>query len=230
MPDESPLLRTAPFTLARSCLATLPRKQERLARGLLEEPQAFAFGTVDELGRRFDVDATTVLRLAQALGYSGHQALGAAVRAAYLRDSPEGARERAARSEAARACHVDNLTEAHRCLDVAHLERPVALLARARRVLVAGDGASAVLAVLFARLLCHAGVPAACGSGAAAGDADVAISWARAATTITITASPAEPVALVVPAGGAGLPFSTVAAVAVMELLAAEVAARREAR
>jgi len=58
----------------------------------------------------------------------------------------------------------------------------------------------------------------------------VAIAGGQEWTTITIAAAPAEPVALVVPAAGAGLAFSIVAAVAVMELVTAEVAARLEVR
>jgi DNA-binding MurR/RpiR family transcriptional regulator len=234
MPDDSLLLRTAPFALARSCLATLPRNQQRLAVGLLEQPQTFAFGSIRDLGRRFDVDATTVLRLAQALGYSGHQALRTAVRDAYLAAGPDGAPERAARTETVRACHVDGLAQAHRCLGAADLERAAALLAEARPVLVAGTGVPAILAALLARLLRDAGVAArrrrAGTVDAGAGGAFVAIASARGATTVTIAASPAETVSLVAPAGGAGLPFSTVAAVAVIELLAAAVAARLEAR
>jgi DNA-binding MurR/RpiR family transcriptional regulator len=234
MPDESLLLRTAPFALARSCLATLPRNQQRLAMALLEQPQTFAFGSIRDLGRRFDVDATTVLRLAQTLGYSGHQALRAAVRDAYAAAGPDGAQERAARTETVRACHVDGLAQAHRCLGAADLEHAAALLAAARSVLVAGDGVSGILAALLARLLRDAGV-AACRRRAGLADAStggalVAIASARGATTMTIAASPAEAVSLVAPAGGAGLPFSAVATIAVIELLVAEVAARLEAR
>jgi len=231
MPDHSRLLRTAPFALARSRLGTLPPKQERLARGLLDEPQAFAFGSIGELGWRFDVDATTILRLAQALGYSGHRALRAAVRAAYLEAAPEGTPERAARSEAVRACHLDSLTQAHRRLGPADLDRAAAALAGAPPVLVAGDGVWAILALVFARLLRHAGVPAGCAPcPAASGGTVVAIAGGQEWTTITIAAAPAEPIVLVVPAAGAGLAFSIVAAVAVMELVTAEVAARLEVR
>jgi DNA-binding MurR/RpiR family transcriptional regulator len=260
---------TTPFALASECLDDLPRKQRELARALLEQPHAFAFGSLRELGRRFDADATTILRFAQALGYSGYQALQASVRRAYLdRAGLPALPERVAaastveRVEAVRMRHLANLAEANQRLGPADLERAAALLVGAGAVLVAGDGVSATLASLFATMLRRAALPAERLppegldrtlrlAHAGPGDAVVGIGlWLpfrgvaetlaaarrQGAATVAIAGSPGVPlareadVALIAPALGAGLSFSMVATVAVMELLVAEIAGRRPDR
>jgi len=267
MPDPTPT--ATPFALARHCLEDLPRGQRRLARALLEQPQAFAFGSIQELASRFDADLTTILRFAQALGYTGHRALQAAVRRAYLDQAgqPPPARRPAAagaveRAESVRARHLANLAQAHRRLRVADLERAAGLLAEARTVLVAADGAAETLAGLFAGLLRRVAVRAerlpaerldraVRLAGVGGGDAvvgiglrlpfrDVADALAAArrqgAATLAIAGASDGPLArqaaltLDAPALGAGLPCSVVATVAVMELVATEIAGRRPER
>lgn len=59
----------------------LTPKQQRLARLLLEEKLLVALCSVDELGRHAEVDAATVVRFSQRLGYDGFADLRQAVRA-----------------------------------------------------------------------------------------------------------------------------------------------------
>src|SRR2546430_1350336 len=144
---------TTPFALASECLDDLPRKQRELARALLEQPHAFAFGSLRELGRWLDADATTILRFAQALGYSGYQALQASVRRAYLEQAglpamPErvAAASTVERVEAVRTRHLANLAQAPHRLDPPDLGRAPALPGGAAALLLPGAAGSATRA------------------------------------------------------------------------------------
>lgn len=237
----------------------LPPRQQLLADALLEQPEVFAYGSVQQVARKFGVDSVSILRFAQSLGCSGYRALQARVRSALLLhparprlSTPAGTAATVRRLEAAGARHLTELRLVHRAIRPADLDRAVTLLVEARRVLVTGAGAGAALAGLLAALLAEAGVAAAevLAPGAAppagpdAGDVVVGIdlgppgvgpaldeALAGGAATVAIAAAggarSSRWTLALCPAGRAqGLPLSPVAAVAVVELLAAEVAGR----
>jgi DNA-binding MurR/RpiR family transcriptional regulator len=164
---QSGLHRYPPFDTVRARLDSLPRKQAHLARALLDEPEVFAFGSIREVAARLDVNAATVLRFAQVLGYSGYQSLQAAVRQAYLKYA--GLQPPAEQRLLMQAGSVLGHLRTHQRLDLdrlyEHLDEDELhalcdALETARRVLVCGEGASSTLATLFARLLQHVGIHA----------------------------------------------------------------------
>lgn len=67
-----------------TALPGLPRKQQELARALLESPEVFAFGTLRALEHAYSLSSVTVIRFAKRLGYEGYADLQAAVREAYF--------------------------------------------------------------------------------------------------------------------------------------------------
>jgi DNA-binding MurR/RpiR family transcriptional regulator len=248
--------------LAGGRIEALPAEQRRLARALLEQPEVFAFGSIAQVERKFDVTSTTILRLAQALGHSGYQALQAAERERYLdghglrggADPPVGAGT-VRRLEAIRARHQAGLDRLHGSIRPQELGRAASLVLSGRRRLVANDGHGAGLpAALLAEHLREARLPAipmvldeAALHGVRLGDVVVAIEvcegWAlagavagavaRGAAAIAITSSEEGPLAraadlrLVAPAQRTEQGLSVLPATAMVELLVAEIAARR---
>ena len=165
--QQSGLHRYPPFDLVRERLDSLPRKQARLARALLDEPEVIAFGSIREVASRLDVNAATVLRFAQMLGYSGYQTLQAAVRHAYLQYAglqapPEQRLMMQAGSVLGhlRTHQQLDLDRLYERLDEEELHALCNALETARRVLVCGEGAGSTLAALFTRLLRHVGIRA----------------------------------------------------------------------
>jgi DNA-binding MurR/RpiR family transcriptional regulator len=232
-PDEAGagLHRYPPFDAVLARLETLPRKQHRIARALLDEPELIAFGSIREVAARLDVNVATVMRFAQVVGYSGYQSLQAAVRQAYLQYAGLQApvEERLLRHAGGvlgqlhgrQRLELDRLYDA---LDEPHLEQLCDDLVGARRVIVVGDGAAADVAALFARLLRGAGVVAdAVGVGpdvelalVGADDETVVVGLTRGSGEVlrTARASGARTSSLAqLPAG------TTVALVALVELL-----------
>jgi len=59
----------------REKFASLPAKQQAVARILADNPAAVAFASVNEVARGAGVDAATVVRTCQSLGYSGWREL-----------------------------------------------------------------------------------------------------------------------------------------------------------
>jgi len=165
--EQSGLHRYPPFDTVLERLDSLPRKQARLARALLDEPEVIAFGSIREVAARLDVNAATVLRFAQVIGYSGYQTLQAAVRQAYLQYAglQPPAEQRLLMQAGSALGHLRthqrlDLDRLYERLDEDELQTLCAALEDARRVLVCGEGASSTLAALFTRLLRHAGIRA----------------------------------------------------------------------
>lgn len=164
---QSGLHRYPPFDAVLARLDDLPRKQRLLARALLDEPEVIAFGSVREVAAHLDVNAATVMRFAQVLGYSGYQTMQAAVRRAYLQyaglqpphDQRILAHSKSPLGELRAQQRVD-LDRVYEHLGEDELHRLCEALEGARRVLVAGDGAAAQIASVFVRLLHHVGIRA----------------------------------------------------------------------
>ncbi len=139
-----------------------PDAHHALDRALADEPEVFAYGSIDQVGRKFAVSPATILRFAQALGYSGYGALQAAVRKACVAEGSRTAvgAETVERLDHAWSCHRDDVDRLHRAVQLSELHRAARLVFRARRRLVAGDGPTEDLAPLFASQLRHIQLPA----------------------------------------------------------------------
>ncbi|MFM9106274.1 MAG: MurR/RpiR family transcriptional regulator [Chloroflexota bacterium] len=241
-------------------LPELPRKQQELARTILETPELVALGSVRDLAAQLGMNNATIIRFAKTLGFSGYQAMQADVREAYLARAgarPRPGAEGPAAETAAR--QLANLQAAHADLDPGVLDRVADALAAARRIVVCATGSAVVPGMALVRFLRHVGLRGELVDGGGVdrvialrdvGPEDVVVVFglwlafdeqaralqdarARGATTVAVVGSMASPLgrladlALLAPAQGAALPLSVAATVAVAEIVAAHVAARR---
>ncbi|GAA2374238.1 RpiR family transcriptional regulator [Catellatospora methionotrophica] len=141
--------------------------RRQLAAQLLEEPEMLAFGSVGQVAGQLAVEPEEVQRFARDLGYSGYQTLQASVREAYLRNAgldpavvrPAGGEADELLAEQRRRQRAD-LEKLYEAVGRAQLDEMCAALEGARRVVVYGEGASAALAGVLARMLQHVGVNA----------------------------------------------------------------------
>ena len=128
----------------------LTRSQKRIAEAIVEDPEFVAFATVDRLASRLGVSPSTVVRFTYRLGLTGYQDLQERVRTlvrSQMRSATGDNDEtqvltHLGDSTARRSFEqdLDHLRRTIAGLDPGDLERSVALLTSARRVLVTGDG------------------------------------------------------------------------------------------
>jgi RpiR family transcriptional regulator, carbohydrate utilization regulator len=155
--DPTPSARIA------SVLPSLLPSERRVAELIMAEPAAAVEATAQELADRAAVARSTVVRTCQSLGYTGYPQLRVAL-ARELAARPAAEPEYAAsalgglqRSADGIATGLDGLTS---MLDDATVDRAVALLSDARRLVVVGNGLSGPLATEFALRLTAVGRPA----------------------------------------------------------------------
>ncbi|MEW5095510.1 MurR/RpiR family transcriptional regulator [Clavibacter michiganensis] len=121
----------------------------RIARVLLENQQLASYSEIAEIAQRAEVNASTVVRFAQALGFRGWPELQQELRMRYLATltSEETLREHpAAASGAVHASiqrDVANLGRALESIDPAEGDAAIVALASAGRILVVGMGSFA---------------------------------------------------------------------------------------
>lgn len=143
----------------------LPHRQQSLAHLVIDHPEIVAFGSAREVAARVHVNAATVVRFAQALGYSGFNALQSAVRRAYLqgagllaprdRSTTEGP---AGAIGAMRDVHLGNIARAYEHLATTELDAIADKITTARRIFVSADGSPAIVGGLLIRLLRQVGL------------------------------------------------------------------------
>lgn len=145
-------------------LAELPRKQQLLARTILEAPELVAFGSVRDLSSQLEMNNATVIRFAQSLGFAGYQALQSAVRDAYLARAGLMTNRRAATDDTASPVvetfgqQLSNLRLAQQHLSEVDLDQVTDELLAADRIIVCATGSAVVPALALIRLLRHVGL------------------------------------------------------------------------
>jgi DNA-binding MurR/RpiR family transcriptional regulator len=135
---------------ARRAYPSLSRKHQQLARLLAEDEPAAAFLSAAAFGGRVGADPATVVRFARAIGFDGYADLQHVIRRRlphYPTFLEKVEHDGAASPNAAilrRALEQDakNLQRAATTLDPEVFSASVALLVRARRIVVAGGGVS----------------------------------------------------------------------------------------
>lgn len=145
----------------------LSRSYRKVADFVLSRYYEVAFMTAAQLAFVVDVDTTTVVRFSQRLGYDGYPELlhdireqvKAEIYAVYepaplAPDDPGAVFARRAEIER----HAISQMVVHSPPD--HVVRTVAMLARARRILLVGDGHAHAVAVMAAIQLSHFGLEA----------------------------------------------------------------------
>jgi DNA-binding MurR/RpiR family transcriptional regulator len=162
---EADIRRHPPFAEIWSRLERLPRQQRRLAEAFLMGPELVAFSSLREVAERVSVNAATIVRFAQSLGYEGYTEFQAAVRLAYKQrvgfgPAPQDlAASLHSASEAVgfmRAQHVTSAEAAYRNVAAADLDQISVTLESARRIIVFAEASAQVPALLFVHLLRHA--------------------------------------------------------------------------
>ncbi|MGH9847041.1 MAG: MurR/RpiR family transcriptional regulator [Blastocatellia bacterium] len=146
----------ARFAEARSRLG--PRRQ-RLIRSILENCEETCFLSSRELAKRFKVDAATVVRTVQALGYKGFADFAGDLRQHFVtRITPYTVLKAATREKRSVADHIDhsldkaldNLNALESGLDRKRVIELAKLIHRSRRILIIGADMAAALAYHFA--------------------------------------------------------------------------------
>ncbi len=130
--------------------------RRRLLRAILDHADETYFLSSRELARRYDVDAATVVRTAQALGYGRFADFASALREHFVsRITPYRAMKIATEEGRAPTHHVlrslekdlQNMSQLQSQLDVDVVLRAARQIRRARRVLIVGIDFAASLAV-----------------------------------------------------------------------------------
>jgi DNA-binding MurR/RpiR family transcriptional regulator len=144
----------------------LSRKQRAVVSYIEHNPKFAAFATAGELGSRVSVHPSTVVRLAQMLGYAGFPEFQAAIRHQYL-NSLDGIGVQTAYV----ADHVGdavfasfdqdmrNISTTKATLDRETIRQVARVIEAARSVLILGAGSHGGLAVIFSHLCRFMGLP-----------------------------------------------------------------------
>lgn len=144
------------FARARTRLN--PRRQ-RLLRSILDSAEETCFLSSRELAKRYNVDATTILRTTQVLGYKSFADFSTDLRQHFVtRITPYAALKAATREKRSVTDHIDhaldkaleNLKKLDSDLDRQRLIELARLIKRSRRVLVVGLDFATSLAYYFA--------------------------------------------------------------------------------
>jgi DNA-binding MurR/RpiR family transcriptional regulator len=148
----------------RSVLPELGPSERRVALECVTVPEEVSLLSVAELAARTSTSAGTVIRTAQSLGFRGFQHLRLLllreIGAARPDTAPAEADTLRARVESALNSAAEHVRSASKALDLRELELAVSALARADRVLIVGNGASASAVQMFALRLVMKGAAA----------------------------------------------------------------------
>ena len=153
---------------ARARLRLNPRRQ-RLLRAILDAADETCFLSSRELAKRYHVDATTILRTTQVLGYKSYADFSTDLRQHFVaRITPYAALKAATREKRSVADHIDhaldkaleNLNVLESDLDRQRLIELAKQIKRSRRVLVVGLDFATSLAYYLSYGLCALGFDA----------------------------------------------------------------------
>ena len=153
---------------ARARLRLNPHRQ-RLLRAILDAADETCFLSSRELAKRYNVDATTILRTTQVLGYKSYADFSTDLRQHFVaRITPYAALKAATREKRSVTDHIDhaldkaleNLKVLESDLDRQRLIELAKIIKRSRRVLVVGLDFAASLAYYLAYGLCALGFDA----------------------------------------------------------------------
>jgi len=159
-PDGKPSLLEKRFAKAQ---AELNPRRQRLVKAILDSAEETCFLSSRELAKRYLVDATTILRTTQVLGYQSYADFSADLRQHFVaRITPYTALKAATREKRSIADHIDhsleksldNINALRSDLDRQRIIELARLIKRSRRILVVGvDFASSLANCLAYGLL-----------------------------------------------------------------------------
>lgn len=172
--DEEPGFDQRPFDeRIRRVYGELTSKQQSLAKTMIEDEISVAFASVDDLARRAGVDAATVVRFSQLLGYSGYAELRDSIRVRVpgmltaVEKFDRAAPPTDASDSAQPSDHhlleiidddVRNVQRTRTLNDLSTIRKAITAMDRARRVFVVADGVESFAADRLAHDLIRAGM------------------------------------------------------------------------
>lgn len=153
--------------LEPDAVAELPRKQRAVVTYIQENPMASAGLTLEQLAEVLGVNASTIIRAVQSLGYKGFADLRQDLRHQYLSTLDplevfEANRQRLTGDHPIAAqlqADIHNLTTLLGGLDPGKVERFAVQIAQARSVLIASSGSYAAVGLVLAHLCRFLGYP-----------------------------------------------------------------------
>lgn len=144
----------------------LSRKQRAVVSYIEHNPKFAAFATAGELGSRVGVHPSTVVRLAQLLGYAGFPELQAAIRHTYLcsldavsLNPPHSGARFGDVVTSSLDQDLRNLATTRSSLDGQEVQRVARLVEAAPVSLAVGGGSHGGLAIIFSHLCRFMGLP-----------------------------------------------------------------------
>jgi DNA-binding MurR/RpiR family transcriptional regulator len=153
----------------RFARTALSRQRRQLIRAILDNPEEAYFLSSRELARRYSVDAATIVRTIQALGYERFADFAADLREHFVRQiTPYTVAKAASQEKRSVGGHVDhgldrdgeNLSVLKSTLDTARVVALATQIHKARRILVVGVDLAASLAWFLAYGLMPLGLAA----------------------------------------------------------------------
>ena len=156
---RSPRQASAPSLEVRFARTALSRQRRQLMRAILDNPKEAYFLSSRELGRRYNVDAATIVRTIQALGYERYADFAADLRDHFVKQiTPYTVAMAASQEKRSVAGHVENglardmenLSVLKSTLDTSRVVDLAAQIHRSRRILVVGVDLAASLAWFLA--------------------------------------------------------------------------------
>src|SRR5580692_4788966 len=158
--QESPAEPQTLSSYIQSRFDECSRSQKDVAQYIIDHLDEAAFQTAEELARRANTSSSTVVRFSQALGFEGFPELQRAAREEYKRahgaaadhPSPLFAIERTEFETSIAADHA-NVEESARKASRATIERAIAAIAGAERIVIAGTDQMAFFASYLRHLL-----------------------------------------------------------------------------
>lgn len=138
--------------------SALPKTQRSLIKRILTEYEEYVFPTIDDAAARLGVHKSTLVRLAQSLGYEGYTELRAELQALYREEVSPGKKLGRALSEVdtdslyPQVVETETLylKESLKTVRTEDIHEAARLIVGARRVFICGRGPQGPLAELFA--------------------------------------------------------------------------------
>lgn len=132
--------------------------QKVLTQHLLTNYEDFVFLSIEDAARSLQVHKSTLVRLAQRLGYTGYVELRTDLQELYRQEVTPGSKLGKTLAEIHEGnilqqvveSEITHLREATKTVDPAHLRRAAELVLKAKRVFICGRGTQAFLAEMLA--------------------------------------------------------------------------------
>jgi DNA-binding MurR/RpiR family transcriptional regulator len=142
--------------IVKEKLSVLSAGQRKAADYILNNLEAFSYGTLAKISRDVAVSETTVIRLAYSLGFDSFSAMQQYIRDEIL-DTPAGVPEMKANGfySGIITKEINSLNQLLRQIDEAYIEKVVAAIMKADQVLAIGSRAAQSPASWFATTLGH---------------------------------------------------------------------------